>query len=324
MNVRLCAAWCVLVILGASPGLALAQGDGARMYWKSLTDANAISFIPIHMTGNANPLDPAHVQPADASFEANIALVGYTRTLDFFGRSGMASVLMPVGNLQGEISGVPLDQQQSASGFGDLTLQLDVNLIGAPAMNDLPSLQRYEPVFTLDLLGSLALPVGEYDGSQSLNIGQNRWYGRLGAPMMITLGPWVPGERTTIELLPAVWLFADNDNYLGQTLSTDPLFQLEGHLTRDFTSSAWGSLDAAWYSGSGSKIGGAQQDGLNNVGVGVTFGYQVNENLLITLGYFSTINDSNPGDLRGDEFRMNFTFGWHPLIEGMKRLSSEH
>jgi hypothetical protein len=314
----------VPVALWALPGVAFAQGDGPRMYWKTLTDANAITFMPMHMTGNANPLDPAHVQPPDGSFEANVALVGYSRTLDFFGRSSLASALLPVGNLQGEVSGLPLDQQQSASGFGDLTLQFDVNLFGAPAMKDLQSLLRYEPKFTIDVLGSVTLPVGEYDSDSLINLGQNRWYGRIGAPMMLTLGPWVPGERTTIELLPAIWVFGRNDDYLGQSLSTDPLFQIEAHVTRDFTKSAWGSLDFVWFSGAESDIAGSSAGSLNNLGVGLTFGYQVNDNLLITVGYLSTINDDGPGDFRGDEFRINFTFGWHSLIEGMKRLSGEH
>ena len=32
-----------------------------------------------------------------------------------------------------------------------------------------------------------------------LNLGQNRWYGRVGAPMVWQIGPWVPGRRTTFE-----------------------------------------------------------------------------------------------------------------------------
>ncbi len=324
MNTRFIFAIVTIAAFGASPRMAMAQGDGARIYWKSLSDANAITFSPRTISGNSNPLDPAHVQTPDANFEANIAIVGYSKTLDLFGRSAIGSLLLPVGNVSGEVSGVPLDQQQSASGYGDPMMQMVVNLYGAPAMNDLPSVQRYEPKFTLDLLTSLAIPVGEYDGSQLLNIGQNRWYGRIGAPMMLTFGPWIPGERTTLEVLPAAWLFADNHDYLGQTLSTAPYYQVEGHLTRDFTSSAWGSLDAAWFNGTGSKLGGTNLDGLHSLGVGFTLGFQVNDNLLLSAGYFSTVNDHGSGDLRANEFRIGITFGWHALIEGMKRLSGEH
>ncbi len=61
---------------------------------------------------------------------------------------------------------------------------------------------------------------------------------------------------------------------------------------------------------------------LNNVGVGLTLGYTLNENLNLTVGYKSTINDSAPTDLRMDGFMVSLVFGWHPLIEGSRRLKS--
>ena len=64
-------------------------------------------------------------------------------------------------------------------------------------------------------------------------------------------------------------------------------------------------------------------DPLNNVGLGFTLGYQINDNLQITGGYIATVNDSEPTDLRMDGFKISLVFGWHPLIEGMKRLQGE-
>ena len=113
-------------------------------------------------------------------------------------------------------------------------------------------------------------------------------------PIIWQLGPWVPGRRTTLEFLPAVWLFGDNDDYVGQTLETDPMFQLDAHLTRDFTEHLWGSLDASWYSGGQASINGVAGEKLNNLGVGLTLGYTINDNLNLTVGYKSTVNDSAP------------------------------
>ena len=96
--------------------------------------------------------------------------------------------------------------------------EFDVNLIGPPAQKNLVDALRYEPGFSLDVIADLAVPVGEYDNSRSLNLGQNRWYGRVGAPIVWQLGPWVPGRRTTLELLPAVWFFGTNDDFVGKTL----------------------------------------------------------------------------------------------------------
>ncbi|MGE5153066.1 MAG: transporter, partial [Bdellovibrio bacteriovorus] len=169
----------------------------------------------------------------------------------------------------------------------------------------------------------LALPIGEYNSDQPLNIGQNRWYGRFGLPIVWQLGAWVPGRRTTLEFLPAVWIFGDNTDYVGQTLETDPMFQLDAHLTRDFTEHLWGSLDAAWYSGGQATINGVQGEKLDNLGVGLTLGYTITDNLNLTVGYKSTINDNAPGDLQMDGFMATLVFGWHPLVEGMRRLESE-
>jgi hypothetical protein len=38
------------------------------------------------------------------------------------------------------------------------------------------------------------------------------------------------------------------------------------------------------------------------------------------LSYSTTVNDNNPEDLKMDQFRFTLLYGWHPLIEGMRRL----
>jgi hypothetical protein len=61
---------------------------------------------------------------------------------------------------------------------------------------------------------------------------------------------------------------------------------------------------------------------LNNLGIGGTLGYQINNNMQMNLSYSSTVNDKNPEDLKIDGFRMTLIFGWHKLVEGMHRLKS--
>jgi len=203
-------------------------------------------------------------------------------------------------------------------------IEVGYNLIGPKAIKSIPDLLRYEPKFSLNAVMDLNFPIGEYDSSQTLNLGQNRWYGRVGTPIIQQIGPWVPGRRTTLEVLPWVWFFGDNTDYNhGQTLGTDPMFQLEAHLTRDFTEHFWGSLDSTWLTGGESSINGAGGDSLNNLGIGFTLGYQITDNLSLTAGYMATVNDNNPGDLQMDGFRISLTYGWHKIVEGQKRLKSE-
>jgi hypothetical protein len=91
-------------------------------------------------------------------------------------------------------------------------------------------------------------------------------------------------------------------------------------VTRDFTDRFWASLDGIWYNGGQATINGVPGEKLNNIGVGLTLGYQINDNLTLTAGYKSTVNDKAPGDLRMDGFMISLVYGWHPLIEGIRRL----
>ena len=313
-----------LAVAGAfASSQVLAQVPG-RFYWQNLEGGNGVPLIFNSLTGNSNPFDPSHQVTPGASFDATMAIMGYAHTFALGDRSAMAAVILPMGRISGDASLAGRTAGQSASGFGDPTLEFTVNVIGPKVQRNIPDVIRYEPGFSMNLLADLALPIGEYNSDQALNIGQNRWYGRIGAPIIWQLGDWVPGRRTTLEFLPAVWLFGNNTNYdNGKTLKTDPLFQLDAHLTRDFTERFWGSIDGVWYNGGQASINGVQGSKLNNIGLGLTLGYSINDNINLTFSYKSSINDSAPTDLRMDAFQITLVFGWHPLIEGAKRLKSE-
>jgi len=318
--------WVILAMMLAMgafcPPQALAQVP-ARFYWKTLSDANAVPLIYESLSGNTNPFDPAHTVMPEGKVDATLAIAGYAHTFTLFDRSAMAAILLPMGHVSGDVTVAGKTFTQSTNGFGDPMIEFDINVLGPRAQKTIPDVLRYEPGFSVDLLTDLALPIGEYDSSQPLNLGQNRWYGRVGAPVIWQLGPWVPGRRTTVEFLPAVWFFGTNDDFVGQTLKTDPMFQLDAHVTRDLTEHFWGALDGTWYTGGKSSINGVSAKGLDNLGFGLTLGYGINDNLNLTFGYKSTVNDNAPGDLRMDVFMVSLVFGWHPIIEGMERLKGE-
>jgi len=179
-----------LVVIGATPTFAQVP---ARFYWKTLSGTNAVPLIYMPLNGNANPFDPAHTVVSGASVEAIVAPVGYARTFVLFGRAAMAAVLVPMGRISGEVFVLGNAVGEQASGFGDPLAELDFNVLGKKPIKNLPDLLRYEPGFSLDLLVDVAFPIGEYDSDQPLNLGQNRWYGRVGAPIVWQIGPWVPG-----------------------------------------------------------------------------------------------------------------------------------
>lgn len=301
----------------------MAQGDGARFYWKGLMGTNAIPVIFNSMGGNANPMDLSHNVIPGANFEATTSMVGYAKMLPVRKRSAMVSLLVPMGRISGDVSLNGLDYSSTARGFGDPMLQVGVNVIGPKAIMNIPDMLRYKPGFSVDIIGSLAIPLGKYDNTSPINIGQNRWYGRIGTPIVWQLGQWIPGKRTTFEMLPAIWMFSDNTDFVGKTMSTEAMYQIEAHLTRDFMERAWGSLNVVSYSGGKATIDGVEGSALNNLGVGATLGYEINENMQLNISYTSTINDSAPEALKMDGFRITLLYGWHPLVEGMRRLKGE-
>jgi hypothetical protein len=282
-----------------------------------------VPLVVQSMNGNTNPFDVSHAVTPGANFDATLALAGYARTFTLFDRSAMGAIILPMGRLSGDATAAGKTSGQSTSGFGDPMIEFDINILGPKAQKNMPDVLRYEPGFSVDLLGDLALPIGKYNSDQPLNLGQNRWYGRIGLPVIWQLGAWVPGRRTTVELLPAVWLFGANDDYVGKTLETDPMFQLDAHVTRDFTEDFWGSFDAAWYTGGQATVDSVAGEELNNFGVGLTLGYKINDNLGLTCGYKSTVDDSAPEDLRMSQFMVSLVYGWHPLVEGTRRLGEK-
>jgi hypothetical protein len=291
-----------------------------RFYWKDLIGVQAVPVIFMDMSGNANPLDPAHNIVAQGDFDATVAIGGYARSFKAFGRSALAAALLPMGRVSGSGNLEGTSFSQTASGFGDPTFEFVVNLVGSKPIMNIPDALRYEPGFSLDFLIDIIPPLGEYDNERAVNLGQNRWMGRFATPIVWQIGDWVPGRRTTLELLPSIWFFGDNDDFVGQNLSTDTKLQVEAHLTRDFHEDLWGSFDLNWVNGAESTIDGAKGEEIDMVGMGFTLGYHINDNVQLTAGYLASINDSAPTDLRMDVFKFSLVFGWHPLVEGMKRL----
>ena len=299
----------------------MAQGDGARFYWKGLMGTNAVPVIVNSMGGNSNPFDPSSMIIPGSDFEATMSMAGYAKMLPVSKRAALISVIVPMGRIVGEASLDGIDFSSTSRGFGDPMVLFDINVIGPKAIMNIPDMLRYKPGFSVDILGSLAIPIGAYDNTSPINIGQNRWYGRIGAPVVWQIGSWVPGKRTTFEMLPAVWFFSDNTDFVGKTMETKPMYQLEAHLTRDFAEGLWGSLDVISYSGGKATIDGVEGSNLNNLGMGGTVGYHINENMQLTVSYSSTVNDKDAEDLKMDGFRVTLLYGWHQLIEGMRRLS---
>jgi hypothetical protein len=318
----------VAVVLGMFGSMAANAQVPPRFYWKTLQGTNAVPVIAMSVDGNINPLDFSNLVNPSGNLSADVAIAGYAKMFPVWNKPAMLAVLMPMGSISGEfLDAGGSSSREASSGFGDPMIEFNMNLIGPPPIMNLPDLMRYEPGFSLDLVVDVMFPLGQYDNTQSLNLGQNRWYGRIGTPIIWQLGPWIPASRTTLEIFPSVWFFGDNDDFVGANLASDSTFELEAHLTRNFTSKFWGSLDATYTSAGDATISSTATSlttsGSEKTLVGFTLGYQLTESVQLTLGYKSTLNnDAASTDPRMSVFMISFTTGWHRLLEGASRLSS--
>jgi hypothetical protein len=267
-----------------------------------------------YWTVHGNSLTPEGTQnSADIEADINIGVLGYNRIFDLAGHSMILTGIMTAGNISATASKPELNLSGSSRGLGDLYLQGVVNIFGAPALSA-EAFADYKQGTVLSLLMGVTAPAGDYRTGRILNMGANRWNLRLGLPFMQTLSDWVSGEITTLEILPSVWFYGDNPDYVlsGLNLKQDPMYTLEAHLTRDITTSLFISLDY-FVQRVGNSFTNDIQTGNANTSdsLGLTFGYMLNTQMQFQLRYAATINP-NPeqGELDADIFQFNINYFW--------------
>jgi len=220
----------------------------------------------------------------------------------------------------GVVPGVSFSQ--SASGYGDPSVQLDVNLFGTPALPAIYSYLNYEPTWTLDAAVMLAVPLGQYDADKVVNLGLNRFFGRIAFPFKYHFRVFSPGYRSSLEVVPSVWLFAENDDFVGQKLQNDPMWQLEAHWTHDFTRQFFGSIDLLYRKGFQSEINGVSLGSDIEIGdLGFTLNFQVTDNVTIRTSFSSNVFGDS--DIETSMIRLQFIYAWDMAIQNLKKLSSE-
>jgi hypothetical protein len=255
-------------LLAASP--ARAQDIEPRQYANTPVGVNFLISGYAYTQGGVS-FDPA-LPVTNPDLNTSSAVLGFARSLDFWGRSGKVDFVAPYTWLSGsaELDGEPVSR--NVSGFADPRFRLSVNLYGAPSLT-----MKEFPAFHQDLIVGAALqvsvPWGQYDDTRVVNIGTNRWFFRPSLGVSKAVGPWI------LEATAAVTLFTDNtDFYRGQTREQDPLYGAEAHVIRSFSRGIWGSIDATYFTGGSTTVDGvAKRDLQRNWRFGATLAIPVNK-----------------------------------------------
>ncbi len=237
------------VLMGA---IAKAQDAEPRSYTNTPVGLNFLIAGYLYSEGKI-AFDPSS-SVTDAQFHSHTGVLAYVRSFDVGGQSAKFDVILPYSSFSahGLVDGQP--KQREMSGFGDPRFRFSVNLFGAPALS-VKEFANYQQDLIIGISAQVSAPLGQYDNSKLLNLGNNRWSFRPELGISKAWGPW------TLEVAPSVTVFTENTDFLnGNTFAQAPIYLVQGHIIYNFRSGAWISLDGTYFSGGRTTLNGVRGD----------------------------------------------------------------
>ena len=226
-------------------------------------------------------------------FNVGVLTPAYRQTFDFFGNVGAILIGMPVGSMSASLGGGM--ELETDIAHGDLFIGGLVGLVGSPSLSPMEYAQ-HKPGFRAGVAAKLFLPTGEYESSEMLNLGTNRWSLHAALPISYVLGDtMLDPDLTTFELVPVVEIYGDNEEPFGGPSVTGqaPIWGLQGHVTRNFGPSVWASVDAYYAAVGETSINGVDQDNAyDKVTLGATLGLVLSQSLSLRLSYEEQVYSS--------------------------------
>jgi hypothetical protein len=246
-----CAALVVVVIVFMTPN-AEAQEAEPRSYSNTPVGLNFLIAGYLYTQGKI-AFDP-ELSIADAKFHSHTGALAYVRTLDVLGKSAKFDMILPYSFFSAKalVDGQPRDREMS--GLGDPRFRFSINLLGAPALSA-KEFANYKQDLIVGVSLQVSAPLGQYDDSKLLNLGNNRWSFRPELGISKAWGPW------TAEFAPSVFYFTDNTDFFnGRTFAQAPIYFVRGHIIYNFESGVWVSLDGSYISGGRTTVNGVRGD----------------------------------------------------------------
>jgi len=191
---------------------------------------------------------------ADTKFHSNTDVLAYVRSFDVGGQSAKFDVIVPASSFsaQGIVNGQPREREMS--GLGDPRFRLSLNLFGAPALS-VKDFANYKQDLIVGVSLQVSTPLGQYDDSKLLNLGNNRWSFKPELGISKAWGPW------TFEVAPSVTFFSNNTDFVGgNTFAQAPIYAVQGHILYTFQSGVWMALDGVYFTGGRTALNGVKSD----------------------------------------------------------------
>jgi hypothetical protein len=254
--------------MGAACAGARAQDIEPRAYSNAPVGVNFAIAGYVQTRGGLEFPDAA--QLTSARMKTSTAVFAYARTLDLWGMSGKFDAIVPYMDLSGTAlyRGDPVERK--VDGLIDPRFRLSVNFHGAPAL-DLKDFRAYRQDLIVGASLQVGVPLGQYDPSRLINIGNNRWSFKPELGVSKAIGAW------TLEGKLAAAIFTENDDFFGgRRRSQDSIYSGQGNAIYSFANGVWASLDATYYAGGRTRLDGVRGDDLQqNWRVGATLALPV-------------------------------------------------
>jgi hypothetical protein len=243
-----------LGIIASVSGVADADAQEAepRSYTNTPIGVNFLIAGYVYAQGKI-AFDPS-TAIADTKFHSNTEVLAYVRSFDVGGQSAKFDVIVPASSFsaQGIVNGQPREREMS--GLGDPRFRVSFNLLGAPALSA-KDFANYKQDLIVGVSLQVSAPLGQYDDSKLLNLGNNRWSFRPELGISKAWGPW------TFEVAPSVTFFSNNTDFVGgNTFAQAPIYAVQGHILYNFQSGVWMALDGVYFAGGRTALNGVKSD----------------------------------------------------------------
>ena len=297
----------LLIVLAAASSMATvssAQELAPRAYWPAPKGTKVLSFAYQYSTGDIL-FDPSlPISGVDSGL--NMTQVGYLQTIDIAGRTANFQFNLPYswGAPRGELEGV--SGRRYTAGWADMRARVSVNLLGAPTMDPAAFQQlRADPRPIVGASLMVSVPTGAYEEDRLINVGSNRWAIK---PALGYIHPLASKWLTEFEL--GVWIFGDNDEFLGTTREQNPVATGEFHLIKRVRPGFWFSLDLNYYYGGRTTIdGNLNADLQRNSRAGLTLTFPWKRHQAIRASFSTGTVTSSGGDF--DLISLMYIYAWN-------------
>jgi hypothetical protein len=257
----------LFIMLAAASLWAEAQSMEPRFYSNSPVGMN-FALAGYGLSTGSVTADPS-VELENGDIEIHSFFAAYARSMGLWGRNAKFDIVVPYASLSGSATVQGAYVERSVDGFADPQFRFSYNFLGAPALT-LKEFKDYRQEFVMGASLKVIAPFGQYDETKVVNLGANRWAFTPEIGMSRSFGPLL------LELAAAATWYTENDDFAGQTRKQDPIYALQGHIVYTLPKGIWLALDATYYGGGRTTVGGVQKSDLQqNTRLGATLALPV-------------------------------------------------